>query len=428
MADVYQARDETLGRDVAVKLLRDRTPDPSDRARFVAEAQTLARLNHPNLVTILDAGISDEHPFLVLELVVGTSLSVALTHTGAGLSPRRVAHIGGQIAAALAHCHAAGVVHRDVKPGNVLLGAGDRALLTDFGISRLLDGTTHHTQTGFTIGTASYLAPEQVHGAEITPAVDLYALGLVLLEACTGHREYAGTPVEAAVARLHRSPRLPVDLPSGLARTVTALTQTDPALRPGAVETAQALGDGASLGDTPIGSLGVATAPHGSAGFAEAAAVAYPVERRSEALPHAAAEDRRRRTPVLAIAGWVAAAAAAIALILTLHGASPTPATGSTSQPEKPASPSRTPSVDASPAADISPPAPTTRPATVASKPRSSARSSAGRQTKVSAPSTTAPGKAKKAAPVKKAKPVKKTTPVKKTKKPGKGRHGSKGK
>ena len=144
MADVYRAKDRTLGRDVAVKLMRERTPDTSERARFIAEAQMLARLNHPNLVTILDAGISDEQPFLVLELV-GSSLSAALKQGGRGLPADRVRHIGAQIAAALAHCHAAGIVHRDVKPGNILLGTGGRALLTDFGISRLLDGT-HSTR------------------------------------------------------------------------------------------------------------------------------------------------------------------------------------------------------------------------------------------------------------------------------------------
>ena len=206
MAHVYRATDRVLNRDVAVKLLRNRTPDPSERARFVAEAKTLAKLNHPGLVMILDAGVSDDHPFLVLELVSGTSLSSALARAGGSLSPERVADLGAQLASALAHCHAAGVVHRDVKPGNILIGDGDRAKLTDFGIARLLDAATHHTEIGSTVGTASYLAPEQVYGAELTTAVDMYALGLVLLEACTGHREYTGTPVEAAVARLHRSP------------------------------------------------------------------------------------------------------------------------------------------------------------------------------------------------------------------------------
>ena len=259
MADVYRATDRTLGRDVAVKLMRERTTDTTERARFVAEAQILARLSHPNLVTILDAGISDEHPFLVLELVVGSSLSTALKQSGRGLPADRVRHIGAQIAAALAHSHAAGIVHRDVKPGNILLGTGGRALLTDFGISRLLDGHAQHTRTGHTIGTASYMAPEQVHGDDLTPAVDLYALGLVLLEAYTGRREYEGTPIEAAIARLHRSPHLPTDLPPALAGVLAGLTQTDPTLRPSAVDTEHALTSGPPSGWAATGGAGSTT-------------------------------------------------------------------------------------------------------------------------------------------------------------------------
>jgi tRNA A-37 threonylcarbamoyl transferase component Bud32 len=352
MADVYQAHDQVLGRDVAVKLLRDRTPDPMERHRFVAEAKTLARLNQANLVTILDAGISEDHPFLVLEIVIGSSLAVALKQAGGAFAPPRVATIGAQVAAALAHCHAAGVVHRDVKPGNILLGAGDRTLLTDFGISRLLDGSTQHTQTGSTIGTASYLAPEQVRGDELTPAVDMYALGLVLLEACTGRREYSGTPVEAAVARLHRSPRIPADLPPSLCSILSSLTQTDPTARPTAAETAHAL---RAAAETPM-ELGGTFASAGEAVAVEP----FDAPTAAHALTVA---GRRRRFSLVALSGWTAAAVAAAALALTLHGLSPTaakPPTATTS-PGSVAAPRTTSQAKVTPAAKIEPTRSTTR-------------------------------------------------------------------
>lgn len=455
MADVYRAHDQTLGRDVAVKVLRDRAPDPTDRARFVAEAQTLARLNHPNLVTILDAGVSGEHPYLVLELVTGSSLAAALKQAGApGLAPGRVLHIGAQIAAALAHCHAAGIVHRDVKPGNILVDADDRTLLTDFGISRLLDEGAHQTKTGFTIGTASYLAPEQVQGDELTPAVDLYALGLVLLEACTGRREYSGSPVEAAVARLHRAPSIPADLPTGLAEILRSLLHTDPSLRPTAGEAARALATGASppLRGTPFpgpvrphaedrvtrlgpgpdpaaatGPLDVATAPHAAARFAETAPVGTaPGPARPLPRSTTSAQRRQSRTP-FTLLGWAAAAAAAaIAVVLALHTA---PATTSTTPTTEPTTARPSPSTRAHPVANLSPSA-TARSTKATHEPRSAATLS----TPVKRARARADGSAQ-AAKTKPAKSKTKSTTKAQAKKPapagkghGKAKHRGKGK
>ena len=121
--------------------------------------------------------------------------------------------IGARLADALAHVHAGGIIHRDLKPANVLLGADGRPRLADFGIARALDGTAV-TGTGYVVGTAAYLAPEQVRGEWVGPAADVYALGLVLLEALTGRREYPGALVESATARLHRPPGIPEHLPS----------------------------------------------------------------------------------------------------------------------------------------------------------------------------------------------------------------------
>ena len=157
MAEVYRATDTVLDRAVAVKLLREATGDPSDRARFMAEAKTLAKLNHAGLVTVLDAGTSADRPFLVMELIDGPNLAECCSGTALHIS--RVVAVGTQVAEGLAHAHAAGVVHRDVKPSNVMLGRDGRVWLTDFGIARLIGDTAHLTRTGMTIGSPAYLAP-----------------------------------------------------------------------------------------------------------------------------------------------------------------------------------------------------------------------------------------------------------------------------
>jgi serine/threonine protein kinase len=254
MAQVYRARDHVLDRDVAVKMLRETTTDASERARFVSEARILGGLSHSGLVTVLDAGLGAEtqtgipgeeisQPFVVMELVEGPALSRVI---GQGPMPLdEVASIGIQVAQALAYVHAHGVIHRDVKPGNVLLGPDSCVKLADFGIARLLDDVaTRYTAAGQAIGTAAYLAPEQVAGGEVTGAADIYSLGLVLLEAITGQREYLGTPTEAAVARLHRSPRVPRELPASWRDLLSRMTSRDPRVRPTGYEVAEHLRDG----------------------------------------------------------------------------------------------------------------------------------------------------------------------------------------
>jgi tRNA A-37 threonylcarbamoyl transferase component Bud32 len=247
-ADVYEATDIRLDRRVAVKLLRETTASETDRARFLSEATLLGRLSDPHLVRVLDAGIDDDRPFLVLELVRGTTLAETL---GEPLPPARVAELGTDIASALAHVHAAGVVHRDVKPGNVLVDENGAAMLADFGIARLVDDTRHHTRTGTVVGTVAYLAPEQVAGERVTTAVDIYALGLVLLEALTGVRPYAGTSVESALARLSRPPEIPATLPPGWGALLTAMTARDPAVRPTAAEVTALVRAGAPVPSRP---------------------------------------------------------------------------------------------------------------------------------------------------------------------------------
>ena len=252
MADVYRATDRVLGRPVAVKLLRDVTASEPERARFTAEARTLAKLNHAGLVTVLDAGTSGDQPYLVMELVDGPTLADCCS--GVALDLERVVPIGTQLADALAYAHTTGIVHRDVKPANVLLGADGRVWLTDFGIARLLGDTARHTKTGLTIGSPAYLSPEQVSGAEVTPAADIYSLGLVLLEALTGQRAYTGSPTEAALARLSRPPAIPEHLPSGWRALLRSMTVLEPADRPTAAEVAVAVRQlAAGAGSTTLG-------------------------------------------------------------------------------------------------------------------------------------------------------------------------------
>ena len=179
MADVYEADDRQLQRAVAIKVFR--AGATADRARFDAEVVVLAALNHPGLVQVYDAGEHEGDAFVVLDLVDGPTLAARLA-SGGPVPPAAAAEVGAQVADALAYVHDQGVVHRDVTPANVLCSPDGRALLADFGIARLID-TSRVTAAATTVGTAAYMAPEQVQGLDVTPAADVYSLGLVLLEA-----------------------------------------------------------------------------------------------------------------------------------------------------------------------------------------------------------------------------------------------------
>lgn len=258
MSSVYCARDENLGRDVALKLFVPQAPDADELKRQEAEIQLLATLNHPSLVTLFDAGIDtripdEPRPFLTMELVEGQDLRSRIRHSPVPLD--ELAVIGAGIADALAYVHSLGIIHRDVKPGNILLvqvrpGEPLRPKLTDFGIARIAD-STRLTVTGAMVGTAAYLSPEQAMGAPLTSATDIYSLGLVLLECIKQTVEYPGSAVESAVARFHRSPEIPADVPAEWADLIRSMTAREPLERPSAgdVETAlrQALVSPASV-------------------------------------------------------------------------------------------------------------------------------------------------------------------------------------
>ena len=207
MARVLSARDLRLDRVVAVKLLAG-GPDPTARQRFVHEARAAAAFTHPHAVSVFDAGESDGQLYLVMELVDGETLAAAITRRGA-LPVAEALRVVDQVLQALDAAHRAGVVHRDVKPSNVLLSADGVAKLGDFGIAkRILEPATNLTSTGQFIGTPTHLAPEQVMGQPVTPATDVYSAGVLLFELLTAAPPFAGeTPLATAIA--HRDAPVP---------------------------------------------------------------------------------------------------------------------------------------------------------------------------------------------------------------------------
>jgi hypothetical protein len=229
MADVYSAEDTLSGRMVAVKVMR--VGEQADPDRFAAEMAILDRLEHPAIVRLYDTGrTAEDSPYFVMQLIEGESMSVRLREEGA-LPEGDIVKIAARIAGALEHAHQRGVVHRDIKPANILIDERGRGYLTDFGVARLVDATMV-TRTGTTIGTAAYLAPEQLQDSAVGPSADVYSLGLVLIEAFTGRRAFTGTGVEAAMARLGRDPGLPDDLPDNWMGLLLAMTRRDPDRRP----------------------------------------------------------------------------------------------------------------------------------------------------------------------------------------------------
>jgi hypothetical protein len=293
MADVYRGRDVRLERDVAVKVLRE----VEHERRFAAEARTLARLQHPNLVRLLDAGTDNGDAFLVLELLDGATVRELL---GDGpLAPDQVARIGADTTAALDYIHRRGIVHRDVKPSNLMLDEYGSIRLADFGIARLL-GATRITGSHQAIGTMAYIAPEQLQGGEIGPATDVYSLGLVLLECLTGQRAFGGPPAEAAAARLSRDPHVPAELPDPWTGLLRAMTARDPRARPSAAAIRDRLG-GTSDAATTAPLAAAAAAPLATApalhdgGAATMPDTAARTATRTAVRPATVQQPRRRR-------------------------------------------------------------------------------------------------------------------------------------
>jgi serine/threonine protein kinase len=246
MATVHRARDLVLDRDVAVKVFPPVHEDTDDLLRNRAEIRVLATLSHPALVTLHDAGTvhhddGSQQVYLVMELVDGPTLAQRLRDGSLGVDESVV--VGRDVAQALAVVHEQEIIHRDIKPANILLtgrAGGPSAKLADFGIARLA-GATRLTMTGMTLGTVSYLSPEQATGSELGPPSDVYGLGLVLLECVTGHPAFTGTAAEVATARLTTSPAIPDQLDPRFADLLARMTRMAPEERPSAQEVADDL-------------------------------------------------------------------------------------------------------------------------------------------------------------------------------------------
>lgn len=270
-ARVHEAVDTALERSVALKIIDGDGADPSDVARVRSEIRLLASVSHPSLVTLYDARLAGSPAYLVMELISGPTLSDRIAR--GPLPAPEVALIGREIAEAFAVIHARGIVHRDVKPSNILIrpaahvGETPRATLADFGIAALV-GATRVTRADTVIGTAAYLSPEQARGLPAAPTSDVYALGLVLLEALTGSRPFGSrTPHEALAARLVSTPEIPAHVPPAWRDVLQRMTALEPAERPDAA--------------------GVITALRAAAG-----ASAASVDARTAVLPHATAPTR----------------------------------------------------------------------------------------------------------------------------------------
>jgi serine/threonine-protein kinase len=233
MGDVWEATDEVLQRPVAVKVLRPPGPDDSFLVRFRDEARGSAALHHPNIASVYDYGEEAGTAYLVMELVPGNTLSELIQQAPTGLPSDDVRAIVGQAALALAAAHEAGVVHRDVKPANIIVTPDGQVKLTDFGIARLGDGSGH-TATGEVLGTPHYISPEQALGAPATAASDVYALGIVTHEMLTGRRPFDhDLPVATAMAQVHDDPPpLPESVPADLQALVASCLAKSPADRP----------------------------------------------------------------------------------------------------------------------------------------------------------------------------------------------------
>ena len=268
MGEVWQATDLVIGRTVAIKILKDEyLGDPGFLERFRAEARHAALVNHEGIANVFDYGEEEGSAYLVMELVPGEALSTILERERV-LSTDRVLDIVAQTASALHAAHSAGLVHRDIKPGNLLITPDGRVKITDFGIARIADQVPL-TATGQVMGTVQYLSPEQASGHPASPTTDIYSLGIVAYEALAGRRPFTGeSQVAIAMAQINEAPpELPVTVSEPVRNLVYACIAKNPADRPASAahlaRAAQALrrGDVAGAASAVPGVLGAGTLP-----------------------------------------------------------------------------------------------------------------------------------------------------------------------
>ncbi len=366
MGDVWEAADEVLRRPVAVKVMRPQGPsDAAFLERFRAEARSSASLHHPNIATVFDYGEEDGTAYLVMELVPGRTLGEMIRDHDGGMPAEEVRSILGQAALALSAAHAAGVVHRDVKPANIIVTPEGRAKLTDFGIARVGDGAGH-TLTGEVLGTPDYISPEQALGEPATASSDLYSLGIVAHEMITGRKPFdLGSPVATALAQVtDPPPELPATVPLDLREVIDACLAKSASDRPAdALAVAEAAGvSSASLpGVTPLPAVavdGTKVIPTGAP--SPSATRTLPVTS-SRPAPGGRRVHRRRlawlAVPAVALAAWGAVALAGV-MQGPVAGAAARPA----SVPAPAATPSSTPSASPSPATSVAAPSASSSP------------------------------------------------------------------
>jgi serine/threonine protein kinase len=360
MGAVHRAWDERFEREVAIKIVRS---GGVEKERLRREAQYLAHLDHPNLVAVLDAGEDvlrrTDTVWFAMELVHGPDLRTVLRQDGPmeGAAVRKI--LLGTLAA-LDTLHTAGVVHRDMKPANLLLTAEPSTgrwdvKLVDLGIAQHIR-TDHLTSTGQIVGTAAYLSPEQVSGHAIGPATDVYALGLLAIEALSGRIAFPGGPAESAAARLVRAPELPRALDHGWRTVLTAMTALDPANRPAVqklIEIVRRLPDtaqGPTAADMPTALIPVLPADQPTESMAATALL--PLAPAAGARPRSRPGRERRRRNLLATACVLLVLAAAGGWIAALSGGAQPTASAATPAPVT--------TVTVHPAAQTSSPVPTT--------------------------------------------------------------------
>jgi eukaryotic-like serine/threonine-protein kinase len=356
MSEVFEAVDERTGVAVAVKVVRSGDPDLA--RRMAQEARALELVEHPGLVRLLDTGSTDSKAYLVMELIDGSTLAAALRQ--GSLSPERTAAIGATLAEALASVHDHAIVHRDVKPSNILMTADGEARLGDFGIARLLDASTL-TVAGTTLGTAAYMAPEQLEDHQVGPGADIWSLGMVLLECLTGRRTYEGSPSEVVARRLAGPVPLPADLPVPWKLLLSGMLDHRPDQRLGGEEVAALLRTKPfrapwARSRSPVTDRMAPTVPNDLTALAPGAGATAVLGSGSVTSPHdtrtsppgvsGALRNRRWR---LAVLGAVVVAALSVGLILGLGSSPRAPRTPSavdanTSRKRPPASTTSTPS------------------------------------------------------------------------------------